>query len=306
MNIQKAKVLILANPPRKEKSKPPHRGQDFVPFWADDGGGGPDYTYAIDEAVEAIEDAVSEVRSSLDFNLGYVWFNRYQQFLLDVNGLASTHRVPKSTGISPLVFRTPEPRMREHEIEYEKYKTLSSYTPYILSVLDAIEEFAQAPEDLPSQEFIPDPDPGMQALWGISNRFKKQYGLYTQNRPPRLDFRAVKADWERLSDLCLHAISPKYKVRNQSEIFSHIFKAMSEIPYTWQEMKGDFEAKPEAVHKALLREFLSELNVLGPDRFGPHETDQKWFDLTVQRGQGMKSKSQIIWDLLSTFKAENP
>lgn len=313
MNFNSVKGQILANPPSlPEAKKAPINESDFVPYWADDGDYGPPIRKDnIENAIDAIEDALSDARAMIPTDMGYLDFNTKQKFL---DSLVELHRelglkIYKN-GVHTLVLNSANsPSAHSPTAQQSRIYSVERFSDYVIKAIDLASEFAEEKPDLPPRDELPDTDPGLRKVWIITNKFvDHHWNGYSQNKPPRLNYREIKSEWNLLSDLCLTALSPTYAVRNKSGSFAEYAKAMSEIPYTWKEMEGDFDAKPDAVHKALVREFKDELRTLSKkEANGVFDADKAWYTRQSKNlGSGFTpiSKSQILWDFFSSFKIE--
>lgn len=306
MNFNSVKGQILANPPSlPEKKKAPVKESDFIPYWADDGDYGPPIGEDnIENAIDAIEDAISDARAMIPADMGYLHFTTRQKFRDSIGELRSSTQARNiyKNGVYDLSRYL---NSSTYSLQ-SRINTVEWLSDHVIKAIDLASEFAEEKPDLPPRDELPDTDPGLRKVWIITSKFSDHHwNGYTQNKPPRLNYREIKSEWNLLSDLCLTALSPTYAVRNNSGYFSEHAKAMSEIPYTWKEMEGDFDAKPEAVHKALVREFKEELRTLskGPwmVKESVFEADKDWYR---RQSKNLEAKSQILWDFFSSFKIE--
>jgi len=309
MNFNSVKGQILANPPSlpESKKKAPVNESDFIPYWADDGDYGPPIEKDnIENAIDAIEDALSDARAMIPADMGYLHFNTKQKFLDSLGELRRELDLNiYKNGVHTLALNSAYPLQ-------SRIYSVKRFSDYVIKAIDLASEFAEEKPDLPPRDELPDTDPGLRKVWIITAKFMDHHwNGYAQNKPPRLNYREIKSEWNLLSDLCLKALSSTYAVRNKSYPFEAYAKAMSEIPYTWKEMEGDFDAKPDAVHKALVREFKEELRTLSKGRSMINETvfdaDKDWYKRQSENlGGGFTqiSKSQTLWDFFSSFKIE--
>lgn len=307
MNFNSVKGQILANPPSlPEKKKAPVNKSDFIPYWADDGDYGPPIGEDnIENAIDAIEDALLDARAMIPADMGYLHFTTRQKFL---DSLGELRRSMQEMNI----YKNGVYTLGRRDSLQSRIHFAKQFSDYVIKAIDLASEFAEEKPDLPPRDELPDTDPGLRKVWIITAKFSDHHwNGYTQNKPPRLNYREIKSEWNLLSDLCLTALSPTYAVRNKSGPFAGYAKAMSEIPYTWKEMEGDFDAKPDAVHKALVREFKDELRTLSKGysmvKESVFDADKDWYRRQSENlGGGFTqiSKSQTLWDFFSSFKIE--